>query len=261
MQVNGKKLTLIIEALLFASDTPLSSAKIKALLELDSTKEITTAIRDLNKWYTKNDRPLTVKEIAGGWQIVTDGDYAPFIQKLYKGRSLSRLTARGLETLAIIAYKQPVTKSSIEEVRGVNCDGVVKTLLERNLITIIGREKAPGNPLLYGTTRQFLEYFGLKNLDALPKLKEIDELLKSDDKFLESLDQVALEQLSPEALGLKNALDKNQSEGGGQTGEKAEEVNPQPPSENLNESESSETEDESEDKDKKKDDTANDETE
>ena len=134
------------------------------------------------------------------------------MQKLYKGRQASRLTQRALETLAIIAYKQPITKHEIENIRGVNVDGVVKTLLERNLVTIEGRQKAPGNPLLYGTTKYFLEYFGLKSLDALPKLKEIDELLKEDDKFLESLDQVALKQLEPEVLGI-TSLDVSEEEG------------------------------------------------
>ncbi len=94
----------------------------------------------------------------------------------------------------------------MEAIRGVNVDGVVKTLLERNLIKIEGRQKAPGNPLLYGTTRYFLQYFGLDSLESLPKLKEIDELLKDDDKFLESLDQVALKELAPEALGIKNVV-------------------------------------------------------
>ena len=104
----------------------------------------------------------------------------------------------------------------MENIRGVNVDGVVRTLLERNLVSIEGRQKAPGNPLLYGTTKYFLEYFGLKSLEALPKLKEIDELLKEDDKFLESLDQVALKQLEPEALGLTSLKEneENVSESG-----------------------------------------------
>jgi len=114
----------------------------------------------------------------------------------------------------------------VESIRGVNSDAVIKTLLERNLITVTGREKAPGNPLLYGTTKYFLEYFGLNNLDALPKLKEIDELLKSDDQFLESLDQVALEQLAPEKLGMKTALEEPlQKENEEKNGE-AQEENP-----------------------------------
>ncbi len=192
----------ILEALLFASDTPLTIQKLKELLEVSSVKDIREGLDALDKHYQNSGSAMKIIEIAGGYQIVSKEDYASYVQKLYKGRQASRLTQRALETLAIIAYKQPITKHEIENIRGVNVDGVVKTLLERNLVTIEGRQKAPGNPLLYGTTKYFLEYFGLKSLDALPKLKEIDELLKEDDKFLESLDQVALRQLEPEALGL-----------------------------------------------------------
>jgi segregation and condensation protein B len=192
----------IIEALLFASDIPLPIQKLKEILEVDSVKYIRKGLDDLEKHYKKTESAMRIIEVAGGFQIVSKEEYAIYVQKLYKGRQASRLTQRALETLAIVAYKQPITKHEIENIRGVNVDGVVKTLLERNLITIEGREKAPGNPLLYGTTKYFLEYFGLKSLEALPKLKEIDELLKEDDKFLESLDQVALRQLEPEVLGL-----------------------------------------------------------
>jgi segregation and condensation protein B len=194
----------IIEAILFASDTPLSQQKFKEVLEGIGVKDIREAMAYLNQQYEQSGSALKIIEIAGGYQIVTREEYAPFLQKLYKGRSASRLTQRALETLAIVAYKQPITKQEIESIRGVNVDAVMKTLLERNLITIEGRQKAPGSPLLYGTTKYFLEYFGLKSLEALPKLKEIDELLKSDEKFLESLDQVAIEKLAPEVLGLKN---------------------------------------------------------
>jgi segregation and condensation protein B len=194
----------IIEALLFSSDTPLTIQKLKEIIEVDSVKTIRNGIDDLNEFYDKKKTALKVVEIAGGFQIVSRSEYAPYVQKLYRGRQASRLTQRGLETLAIIAYKQPITKNEMENIRGVNVDGVVKTLLERNLINIEGREKAPGNPLLYGTTKYFLEYFGLKSLEDLPKLKEIDELLKEDTKFLESLDQVALQKLEPELLGIKN---------------------------------------------------------
>ena len=199
----------IIESLLFASDTPLSVQKIKTLIGEVSTKEIRDAIVQLNKIYEKISSALTIVEVANGYQIVTREEFAIYIKNLYKGKTQSRLTNKGLETLSIIGYKQPVTKQEIESIRGVNVDGVVKTLLERNLITIVGREKAPGNPLLYGTTKYFLEYFGLKDLDALPKLKEIDELLKDDEKFLESLDQIALKKLEPEALGIKNIEKSN----------------------------------------------------
>ena len=194
----------IIEALLFSSDTPLTLQKLKEIIETDSVKNIRNGIDALNKFYEEKKTAMKVVEIAGGFQIVSRPEYAPYVQKLYRGRQASRLTQRGLETLAIVAYKQPITKNEMENIRGVNVDGVVKTLLERDLVKIEGREKAPGNPLLYGTTKYFLEYFGLKSLEDLPKLKEIDELLKGDTKFLESLDQVALQKLEPEALGLKN---------------------------------------------------------
>lgn len=198
-------LVQIVESLLFASDTPLTASKLKEIIENVSVRDIKKAISDLNDFYQKNNSPLDIIELAGGYQIATKAEYAPYIQKLFKGRNIYRLTQRALETLAIIVYKQPITKQEIEAIRGVNVDGVIRTLLERKLITIEGRQKAPGNPLLYGTTKFFLQYFGLKSLDSLPKLKEIDELLKADEKFLESLDQVALQQLAPESLGIKNA--------------------------------------------------------
>jgi segregation and condensation protein B len=204
------KMRNIIEALLFASDTPITIQKLKEILEIDSVKDIRKGLDDLEKHYSETESAMRIIEVAGGFQIVSKEDYSSYVQKLYKGRQASRLTQRALETLAIIAYKQPITKHEMENIRGVNVDGVVKTLLERNLISIEGRQKAPGNPLLYGTTKYFLEYFGLKNLEALPKLKEIDELLKEDEKFLESLDQVALKQLEPEALGL-TSLEETES--------------------------------------------------
>ena len=194
----------VIEALLFANDQPISLDRLKELLEGTGKKEIRQAIADLQKSYDESGSAIRVAELAGGYQLLTREEYSSVLQKLYRGRSASRLTQRALETLAIIAYKQPITKQEMEAIRGVNVDGVVKTLLERNLIKIEGRQKAPGSPLLYATTRYFLQYFGLDSLESLPKLKEIDELLKEDEKFLESLDQVALKELAPEALGIKN---------------------------------------------------------
>jgi len=202
-----ENLIQLIEALIFASDTPLPSRKIKDILELDSEKEIKKSIARINKNYEKIQSSLQIVELAGGFQIVTRAEYSSWIKKLYRSRAAGHLTQRALETMAIIAYKQPITKTEMEAIRGVNVDGVVRTLIERNLITVTGRLKAPGTPLLYGTTKYFLEYFGLKSIKDLPKLKEIDELLKSDDKFLESLDQVALQQMYPEELGLTSMLD------------------------------------------------------
>ncbi len=195
----------IVEALIFASDLPLSIAKIKEILNDLGAREIRKAVKQLNEQYEQCGSALQIVEVAGGFQMVTRPQFAGFVSQLYKSRQGQRLTQKALETLAIIAYKQPITKQEIEHIRGVNVDAVMRTLIERNLVTVVGREKAPGNPLLYGTTKDFLQYFGLKSLDDLPKLKEIDEILKSDDKFLESLDQVALEQLAPEELGIANA--------------------------------------------------------
>ena len=194
----------ILEALIFASDSPISMSKIKEILGDISAQEIRDGVRELNDRYESTPSALMIIEVAGGFQMVTRPEFADYITRLYKSRQVHRLTHRALETLAIVAYKQPITKQEMEHIRGVNVDTVVRTLIERNLITVVGREKAPGNPLLYGTTKEFLEYFGLNSLDALPKLKEIDELLKGDEKFLESLDQVVLEQLAPEELGLVN---------------------------------------------------------
>jgi len=195
----------IIEALLFASDSPLTGKKLREIVpEAGTEKNIKKLIGQIDEKYEKQGSPYKIIELAGGYQIVTRDEFASWITKLYKSRSKSKLTRKGLETLAIIAYKQPITKVEVEKIRGVSADGVVRTLSERNMITIKGREKAPGNPLLYGTTDYFLEYFGINNITDLPKLKEIDELLKGDSKFLESLDQVALDQMLPETLGLNS---------------------------------------------------------
>ena len=204
----------ILEALLFASEIPLTPDRLKEALEGPGVKEIRAALNKLNQFYDSSGSAIKVIELAGGYQLLSRTEYAPVIQKLFRSKSSPRLTQRALETLAIVAYKQPLTKMEMEAIRGVNVDGVVKTLLERNLVKIEGRQKAPGNPLLYGTTRFFLQYFGLHSLSDLPKLKEIDELLKDDEKFLESLDQVSLQQIAPEALGMRvgGAPEKKQTE-------------------------------------------------
>lgn len=195
----------IIEALLFASESPLTSKKIKEILpEVKGERAVKKLIAELDEKYESTGSALKVIELAGGFQIVTRDTFSTWVAQLYRTRSRNKLTRKGLETLAIIAYKQPITKIEVEKIRGVNTDGVVRTLIERNLITVKGREKAPGNPLLYGTTDTFLEYFGLKDISHLPKIKEIDELLKEDSKFLESLDQVALDQIHPDLLGLSS---------------------------------------------------------
>ena len=162
----------IIEAMLFVSDKPLFLHEIKNVLEGPDTNEIRDVINELMKDYESLQRGLRIKEIAGGFQIVTDPVFAPWLKKLYKTAGADRLSGPGLETLAIIAYKQPVSKPEIEAIRGVNVDGVLKTLVEKNLVRILGRRDTVGRPIIYGTTQEFLQYFGLNSLDELPKLEE-----------------------------------------------------------------------------------------
>ena len=161
----------VIEALLFASEKPLTLEQIKDVLDNLTTDEIRKCIAGLKDEYEKANRGIRVVEIAGGFQMITPPAFASFLRKLYKGRRVERLSQPALETLAIIAYKQPVTRLEIESIRNVNVDGMIKTFLEKGLIRITGRKKAPGRPKVYGTTRQFLEHFGLKSLEELPKIE------------------------------------------------------------------------------------------
>ena len=205
----------IVEALLFSSDTPLSVSKIREIVNELTPKEIENAIESLNSHYQKTQRTFTIKEIAGGYQIFTLPEFSDYVERLYLNKQRNRLTQKALETLAIIAYKQPITKNEMEEIRGVNVDGVVKTLSSRNLITITGRAKAPGGPFLYSTTKKFLDYFGLNSLDDLPKLKEIDELIDIEDERYphheKILRQIQLDELGMQSNGSKT--DGNQNDG------------------------------------------------
>ena len=164
----------IIEALLFVSDKPVSLDALRDVLKDVDPTEVRATIEELNQEYASSGRSFTIKEIAGGFQMLTDPIYSKWISALYK-RPPDRLTGPSLETLAIIAYKQPITRAEIEAIRGVNVDGVLRTLEERTLIRTKGRMDAPGRPILYATTAEFLQHFGLKSLEELPKLKEFQE--------------------------------------------------------------------------------------
>ena len=174
----------IIECLIFTSDTPLTVEKIKAVLEDKSKKEIKVLIEELIQDYQNLDRGIFIREVANGFQFCTKPEYAHLIQKLRKTKPYS-LTQPTLETLAIIAYRQPVTKAEIELVRGVDCGGVLRTLLEKKLIAIKGRKEVIGRPFLYATTSRFLEVFGLENLSSLPSIEEIKQLKDSDIPLFE----------------------------------------------------------------------------
>ncbi len=164
----------IVEALLFVSDKPVSIDALRDVLKDVEPTQVRGIIEELNKEYASSGRSFSIKEIAGGFQMLTDPVYSRWIAALYK-RPSDRLTGPSLETLAIIAYKQPLTRSDIEAIRGVSVDGVIHTLEERNFIKTKGRLDAPGRPILYGTTNEFLQHFGLRSLDELPKLKEFQE--------------------------------------------------------------------------------------
>ncbi len=173
----------IIEGLIFAADEPLTYTQIKELVESDeaelkvSPTQVRSIVEDLNRSYEDERRPFQILSLAGGYQYATKRDVAVFVGKLHKEQAKRRLTQTALETLAIIAYKQPITKSDLESIRGVNSDYILKSLLEKDLITVTGREHAPGRPLLYGTTKRFLHHFGLNSLSDLPKPREIEELI------------------------------------------------------------------------------------
>ena len=164
----------IIEALLFVSDKPVSIDTIKDVLKEIEPTEVRDIILELNGEYAASPRSFSIKEIAGGFQMLTDPIYSRWIAALYK-KGPDRLTGPSLETLAIIAYKQPITRTDIEIIRGVNVDGVLKTLEDRDLIRTKGRLDAPGRPILYCTTNGFLQHFGLRSLEELPNLKEFQE--------------------------------------------------------------------------------------
>jgi segregation and condensation protein B len=167
-----------VEAALFASERPLTLAQITAALEEVERKLVHQVLDELRAEYDEQARGFRLTEIAEGWQLLTRPGQAGVIRRLHRIKSANRLTRPSLETLAIIAYKQPLTKAEVESIRGVNSDGVMQSLLERRMVRTVGRKDAVGRPLLYGTTREFLQAFGLKDLGELPKLTELKELLK-----------------------------------------------------------------------------------
>ncbi len=163
----------IIEALLFASHDPLSVSRIQAILESSDRSGVVHDIHDLQREYEELGKSFHLVEVAEGYQFRTRPEFAPWIRRLRRHGGV-RLSRASLEVMAIIAYRQPVTRSEIEHVRGVDSGAVLRGLLEKGLLRILGRKDVPGRPLLYGTSRRFLEVFGLKDLASLPDLREID---------------------------------------------------------------------------------------
>ncbi|PIQ84882.1 MAG: SMC-Scp complex subunit ScpB [Candidatus Omnitrophica bacterium CG11_big_fil_rev_8_21_14_0_20_43_6] len=188
-----------VEALIFASEKPITTEQIKKVLgELDAPT-INKIVTELKNEYDAQNRGIRLIEIAGGFQMTTCSNFAPFLKKLFKNRYSDKLSKPALESLAIIAYKQPLTKAEIESLRNVNVDGLMKSLLDKNLIRICGRKKVPGRPFVFGTTREFLEHFGLKSLADLPKMEDFTVLAQKQEEA-----QSSIEPISQTDLEVKN---------------------------------------------------------
>ena len=229
----------ILEALFFATDEPLTIRQVIDIFDLLegggesgklTTDQILAQLDDLNEEYRQSGRAFLIVKVAGGYQFATRPEYGAWLGAMVRERSRRKLSVSALESLAVIAYKQPVTKPEIEAIRGVNADYVLRTLLERNLITIVGRAATPGRPLLYGTTRDFLKHFGLNDLSELPKPREINELMAEaqfevEKRMLQELEQKREEDssditaISPEYLGAADEIppDSPAGEGEGQS--------------------------------------------
>lgn len=193
----------IIESMLFVSEDPLTIDRIKNVLTFADTKEIRNALKMLLDEYESRKGGFFLHEVAGGYQIRTRPEYTEWIKRLVKPNP-RRISKAALETLAIIAYKQPVIRSDIEHIRGVDCGGVIRMLLERKLVRVLGRKKIPGRPLIYATTKQFLETFDLKDLKDLPTPKEIEELTNS---LSEEKEETSLDSLENPENNLNKMLD------------------------------------------------------
>lgn len=191
----------IIEALIFASDESIPASEIiNAIKEIDgddteiTPKDVDTAVDEINLFHQESERPFQIVKIANGYAFATKPEYAKYVGYLSTEKSKRRLSQAALETLAIIAYKQPITKPEIEQIRGVNSDYMINTLLEKNLVTIKGRAETIGRPLLYATTDEFLKYFGLNTIADLPKPREIEEIMQDED-FLEQKRKIMMNEI------------------------------------------------------------------
>ncbi len=168
-------LKAIVETLLFVSEVPLTIDRIGGVLEMQDRKAVQDALAGLAEEYDSQKRGFFLREVAGGYQLRTRPEYQHWAKRMKKARP-ARLSRPAMETLAIIAYRQPVLRSDIEHLRGVDCGGVLRNLLERELIRALGRKDLPGRPIVYGTTKRFLEFFDLKDLKDLPTLKDLEDL-------------------------------------------------------------------------------------
>jgi segregation and condensation protein B len=174
--LEDQELKSAIEALLFISGNPLSVDRLKALFEEVTQEQIESQLAQLRQDYEERGSGLMLAEVAGGYQLASRPENAGWIRKFRSVKTSTKLSRPALETLAIVAYKQPITRAEVETIRGVNIGGIMRNLMERRLVKIVGKKDVPGKPMLYGTTQDFLQYFGLKDLSSLPTLREFQEL-------------------------------------------------------------------------------------
>jgi segregation and condensation protein B len=200
-RLSADRARTVIETLLFLADRPLSAEELRQATGLEVDR-IEKALDKLSGHYREGPCGIVLHEVAGGWQLRTSPDNAEFARRFLKVKP-QRLTRAALETLAIIAYRQPVTRPELEDIRGVDCGAVVKALLERRLIKILGKKEEPGRPILYGTTREFLEFFALKDLASLPTLREFHEL---SEEHRDIVEKEAPEQVAPGIAGIVEEL-------------------------------------------------------
>jgi len=179
--MENNTLTAIVEALILASPEPIPAKKIAEADANLTPSKVNQAVEDLNTRYEASGGSFRIREVAGGYQYYILPDFTRYVEELFTRRRKMRLTRAALETLAIVAYKQPVTKVDIDHIRGVSSDGVLHNLLEKNLVAIKGRSESVGRPMEYGTTDEFLKFFGLNAINDLPEMSEIEELIKAAD--------------------------------------------------------------------------------
>ncbi len=188
--IDGIETEKVIESIIFASTEPLPVDRLQECIQREGINGafIGSVIDGLNRKYETGGLSFRIIKIAGGYQFATLPQYDKWLSRLFKTKADRKLTQSSLEVLAIIAYRQPITRSEIEKIRGVNADWTLRSLMEKNLVTVVGREDVPGRPLLFGTTKQFLEHFGLNAISELPKLKEIEDIIREDKEFAQTME-------------------------------------------------------------------------
>jgi segregation and condensation protein B len=182
--IDARELKAILEAVLFVSPEPVPIARLMSILGTASKAEVVQALGTLAHDLDQEGRGIQLVQVAGGYRLVTKQEYGPWLKRMDKAKTAQKLSRSALESLAIVAYKQPLVRSEIEEIRGVETSGVLRTLCERKLVRIVGRKDVPGRPIMYGTTKFFLEHFGLQDLSQLPPLREFKELGDSEQALL-----------------------------------------------------------------------------